>query len=358
MVWVFQVNLKSQKDYNMEYRIHSISLHYAGNKALGEKLALSSEPLVINEEMNMMLAEFFMNPFKVDEFFYFHHDEESHKNQVYEMVNEIFSGPECMHDQSLNLAKYLYEKSINPDINGGEFYTVYFKDIEMNGEPTDAVGLFKTENKENFLKISHKENHFNIDTEQGISLRKPDKGCLIFNIEKEEGYIVSVYDFTGKGANSLHWIDEFLQLRQRQDEFFNTQNVLTMCKNFVTQELPQHFEVNRADQADLLNKSVKFFKENEQFSLDEFTGAVMKQEEIIDTFSQYRDTFQKENDIEIANNFNISQSAVKRQAKIFKSVIKLDKNFHIYIHGNREMVEQGLDERGRKYYKLYYENEN
>ena len=49
--------------------------------------------------------------------------------------------------------------------------------------------------------------------------------------------------------------------------------------------------------------------------------------------------------------------AVKKQARVFKSVLKLDKNFHIYIHGNRDLIEQGTDERGRKYYNIYYEEE-
>ena len=62
--------------------------------------------------------------------------------------------------------------------------------------------------------------------------------------------------------------------------------------------------------------------------------------------------------MELADSFEISAQAVKKQARVFKNVLKLDKNFHIYIHGNREMIEQGVDENGRKYYKIYYEEEN
>ena len=42
---------------------------------------------------------------------------------------------------------------------------------------------------------------------------------------------------------------------------------------------------------------------------------------------------------------------------MFKGVLKLDKNFHIYIHGNRELIEQGIDKDGRKFYKIYFERE-
>ena len=40
-----------------------------------------------------------------------------------------------------------------------------------------------------------------------------------------------------------------------------------------------------------------------------------------------------------------------------KRVIKLDKNFDIYIHGNSELIEQGEDNKG-KYYKVYYNEES
>ena len=61
-------------------------------------------------------------------------------------------------------------------------------------------------------------------------------------------------------------------------------------------------------------------------------------------------------DIRIEDEFGISDSAVKKQARSYKSVIKLDRNFHIYVHGNRNLLEQGEDEKG-KFYKVYYEEE-
>ena len=63
-------------------------------------------------------------------------------------------------------------------------------------------------------------------------------------------------------------------------------------------------------------------------------------------------------DLELEDNFKIAVQSVKKQARIFKSVLKLDKNFHVYIHGNRELIERGQDSDGRKYYKIYYENES
>jgi len=275
---------------------------------------------------------------------------------VYGFASAIFDSPDVLFDLSVNFAKHLYEKSVHPKIKGGEFYTAYFRDCILDGETVEAVGLFKSENKDMFLKVFPSAGGYGINCEKGINISKLDKGCLIFNTEKEKGYVVAVVDNTNKGTEAQYWIDDFLHVQQRKDEYHNTQNVLSMCKTFVTKELPGQFDVTKADQADLLNKSVKFFKENERFDMREFATEVMAQPELVESFNQFKQVYQKERDIDIEENFEISESAVKKQARIFKSVIKLDKNFHIYIHGNRELIEQGSDARG-KFYKVYYSEE-
>ncbi|HEY0059407.1 MAG TPA: nucleoid-associated protein, partial [Flavisolibacter sp.] len=65
----------------------------------------------------------------------------------------------------------------------------------------------------------------------------------------------------------------------------------------------------------------------------------------------------EKHDFDITSSFDISAPAVKKQSRIFKSVLKLDRNFHIYIHGNTDLIEKGTDDDGRKYYKLYYQEE-
>jgi hypothetical protein len=245
----------------------------------------------------------------------------------------------------------LYEQSTHPKIKGGEFYTVYFKDCIIDGETVDAVGLFKSENKDTFLKVYPVGDGFEIESEQGININKLDKGCLIFNAERESGYIVAIVDNTNKGVEAQYWLDDFLHVRQRCDEYYNTQNTMQLCKNFAQSEL------QALDKNELISKTVKFFKEKDNFNMEEFANEVIEQPERIESFNQYKSDYQKEYALEFADNFAISDSAVKKQARILKSVIKLDKNFHIYVHGNRNLIEQGCDGKG-KYYKIYYNEEN
>ncbi len=336
--------------------IHKLILHQVGNKQNDEDLVLSYSALTLSENLKSLLLKYFLNPFKTEEYWQLYHDTAISLNEVYSYVSAIFANPNTLYDQSVNLAKHLYEKTNHPKIKGGEFYTVFIKDCILEGEFVDAIGLFKSENKDTFLKVINSHDGFALQTEKGININKLDKGCLIFNTERDNGYVVAVVDNTNNNSEAQYWINDFLHLRQRQNEYYNTDNVLSMCKTFVTNELPQHFEVSKADQVDLLNKSVQFFKDNENFYIDDFTEAVIQQPDIIDSFKDYRSRYQGEREIELPDSFDISESAVKKQARAFKSVIKLDKNFHIYIHGDSKLIEQGEDEKG-KFYKMYFQEE-
>jgi hypothetical protein len=107
----------------------------------------------------------------------------------------------------------------------------------------------------------------------------------------------------------------------------------------------------------LLNRSVNYFKKHDTFEKEEFETEVFANENVIESFRKFDQHYRQEHEVELSDSFEISAQAVKKQARIFKSILKLDKNFHIYIHGNRELIEQGTDENGRKFYKIYYETE-
>jgi hypothetical protein len=78
---------------------------------------------------------------------------------------------------------------------------------------------------------------------------------------------------------------------------------------------------------------------------------------MIESFRRFGSQYVQNNDYDIAASFDISPEAVKKQSRIYKSVLKLDKNFHIYIHGRTDLIEKGMEMDGRKYYKIYYQDE-
>lgn len=340
----------------MGNKIHEIIVHFVGNKSTEEWLHLSKTCLIIDDDVKIPLEKYFLDSFSTNEYFQLYHDSGIDYNVVYGAATQIFNNHEALYEQSVNLAKHLYEQSTHPKIKGGEFYTVYFKDCIVDGETVDAIGLFKSENKDTFLKVLREGGNFNLESEQGINIKKLDKGCLIFNKDRENGYVVAVVDNTNRGVDAQYWIDDFLHVRQRKDEYANTENTMVMAKQFITKELPKEFDVPKADQIDLLNRSLQFFKEKDSFDMEEFANEVIEQPEVIESFKSYKKSYEEEHATEIDDSFTISQHAFKKQQRSYKRIIRLDKKIQIIIDGNRDHIEQGEDERG-KYYKVYYSTE-
>lgn len=336
--------------------LSQLSVHVVGNKNRYEHLVKSKLPLELNDEMREVMLDFFQKAFKGDEYFNFYHSSDLTLNECFTYVSEIFENPENLHEQSINLASWLFDNSTHPQIKAGELFTAYFKNVNYKGEVVDAIGLFKTENKDVFLKVQHEDHFFDVELDRGININKLDKGCLIYNVQKENGFEMLITDKTN-GTEAAYWADEFLQVMQVQNAFYNTEKTMAVFKNYVEERLPEDFEVSRIDQADMLNRTMEFFSSQEKFVADEFTEKVLQQPELIESFNNYKSDYEYESQQMLSDDFGIEEKAVKKQKKHFKSVIKLDKNFHIYIHGDRSKIENGEDSKG-KFYKVYYGEEN
>ncbi len=330
-------------------------LHFIGNKKNGDGIKFSNSITEFNK-VDEYVLELINKNFKFEELHHFIFEPSLDLNPTFQFVKSIFENSDTFIEQSQNLGRYLYDKSTHPQIKAGELCVLYFKDCSFKGKVLDAICLLKSENKDTFLEIEQVIDGFEIDSRKGININKLDKGCLIFNTQKENGYLISVVDNTNR-LDAQYWKDDFLSIKPVKNEFHQTNQFLGITKQFLTKQIPEEFKVSKADQIDLLNRSVDYFKTHEVFDKQEFEEEVFRDDSVIESFRNFNQSYQQENDVDVAEKFEISGQAVKKQARAFKSVLKLDKNFHIYIHGNRDLIEQGVDEKGRKYYKIFYEEE-
>jgi len=339
--------------------IEQVSVHHVGNKTNEQELTLSKTLLDISDEKaTELLSKFFLSPFSAPEFYSFTFSNQDFTlNPLFIYASQMFDQVKTFHQNSIHIAKHLYELAVHPQIKPGDLFVVYFSNIRFNEKSTDAIGIFKSENRQAFLKLNSNENDFLIEPEDGINVDKLDKGCLILNTDKDNGFKICVIDRSNKVTEAQYWKDAFLQIIPCKDEYHQTKEFLTITKNFVTKQLAEDFEVSKADQIDLLNRSVEYFKTHDTFDKKDFEEEVFHNKEIIKSFQSFDETYRENNNIEVSDNFEISVQAVKKQSKVFKSVLKLDKNFHIYIHGNKQLIEQGVEKDGRKYYKIYFETE-
>jgi len=338
--------------------IEKVSVHHVGNKTNDEDLFLSKSVIDISDLMTReLLLKFFLTSFSAPEFYSFTFtNNDFSMNPLFVYATQIFMDS-SFHLNSVNIAKHLYELSVHPQIKSGDLFVAYLSNINIKGEKIDAIGIFKSESKQAFLKVDNSRDEFSVHYEDGINIDKLDKGCLIFNMDKESGLKVCIVDKSNKSGEAQFWKDSFLQIKPCNDEYHQTKEFMNLTKNFVTKHLQDDFEVSKADQIDLLNRSVEYFKTHDNFDKHDFEKDVFQDEAVIKSFKTFNESYSLNNDFEIIDHFEISPQAVKKQEKVFKNVLKLDKNFHIYIHGNHKLIEQGVENDGRKFYKIYFENE-
>lgn len=318
----------------------------------------SKQTLDMDGETAGMLKDFFFSGFKAKEYYNLSGDDGFGENVVFRCAENIFENGDSLYDESLKMARHLYEQGDPARVKEGKLFVTYIQNIVVDGRTADAVGIFKVENTTRFMKLSFDEETFSVGYDEGVNLEKLDKGCLVFNLEKENGYLVAVNDGIGRSAGAHYWIDMFLQARQRKDEYYQTQNVISLCKDFVTKELPKEYEVTKADQAVIMNKSMKFFKENDRFDFDTFTEEILPDKQVAQDFRNFKEQKSREQDVVFEDGFAISENAVKKQSRMFKSVIKLDRNFHVYVHGDSKFIEKGFDDStNMQYYRLFFREE-
>ena len=308
-----------------------------------------------NETEEVLIKKIFLKPFSTSLSTYeFKHDIDIELNVMFKIARDIYK-EENFITASKDIQQHLRNVSKHPNIKDGDLFIMKFDNVMMQNNYYQALGIYKVENKESFIETNYSDNSdLAMEFRKGIGTRKLDKAILI--LFSQEPYTVLVID--NASVDTDYWINEFAKVDFRNDYVNSTNQFMTLTKSFITEQIPNEYEVSKADQIDLLNRSVDYFKNHDTFEKDEFEQEVFQEEGVIESFRSFDESYSSENEIEINNSFEISVQAVKKQARVFKSVLKLDKNFHIYIHGDKDLIEQGVEADGRKFYKIYYEDEN
>src|SRR5690606_29075547 len=132
---------------------------------------------------------------KTEEFFYFHHEEDVSHHLVYQSCTSVFHNPENLSEEAGKLSQMLYEHCNNPRVQGGEFFVAFFDDLMLQGEPASAVGLWKIQTKDPYLKTERTTEAFALNVLEGIPVSgKPEVAALIFNLDEAEGYRICAVD--------------------------------------------------------------------------------------------------------------------------------------------------------------------
>ena len=338
--------------------IKKVIVHGIGNKTLSEELRVSKSEVRLTEKINETLVSF-MDNCKMSEATYkfFHESDELELNPLFVYASRIFNDSNAFVETSTNIARQLYESSDHPKIHSGELIVVLFENCDYEGEKCYALGLFKSESKSKYLDVMFAGDSYTFVENEGLNVNTLEKGAVVFNTNREEGFCVKILMRSSKQVDAKYWMNDFLHVRQQNDSYYKTQRMISLTNGFVREVMEEDKSVSTIDRAELLMRASKYFSSNDSFDENIFCKEVFKDKQQSDNFEKYKEEILGE-EKGLSEPFEINKSLLKKQSKMFKNVIKLDRNFHIYVHGGEGLIKKGYDEAtGMEYYQLFFKKE-
>ncbi|MES2864135.1 MAG: nucleoid-associated protein [Bacteroidota bacterium] len=340
-------------------QIQSISIHKIGNKSRNESIFLSDEPYRLNDEITPLIKEFFLKPFRDKEevYYQFAHDVDIEYNEMFVSTSSIFENHSIVHNVSRSITNHLFEQSNHPHIKTGEIYVVHFTNLSIDNNGVDAIGIFKSEIKNDFLELEENGSHLDMILKQGISLDKLDKGALIFNYKKEDGYKILVHD--SNRYDSRYWLEHFLSVDAFEDENFLTKKYLKFAQDFAKEVVAP--AEDKKEEVMFMNRSMNYFAKNDEFEESAYLNEVLDNPDLISEFKNFKVDKAEKYSIEDVSSFPISNSAVSDARRKWKGTIALDTGMTIKLdfvnpESAEKFLEKGWDEEKQMYFYLAYFN--
>lgn len=342
-------------------KIKYIIIHEIGNKLRDEKMFFSSSVQAIDEDLEKTLLNYFLKSFITNqETLSFYHNANLNLNEIYSYSKDLLikNDEDLFIETSQNIAKHLYEYTLHPKIMKGELIVVQIENILFNDEMINLLGIFKSENKDSFLKIRKNEDTINLKNDQGINIAKLEKGCLILNVNSNNGFIV--FNIDNHSQHTEYWTNKFLNIKPINNNRHKTKEIMKICKNFADEVLSKKYDTDT--EFTFKNEYINYFEDTKSFDFVSFNETIFKNEDIKNAFYEYKELNKNSFEFNFNDSFDVSWEDVKKEKKKIKNIIKLDTKLELKILLDKENgtknIEKGFDsERGMSYYKIYFNEE-
>ena len=98
------------------------------------------------------------------------------------ITNQIIKKESTYVEISKHIVNHLYEQSNSAQIKIGDVIIAQFDDIEYKETITNAIGVFKIENKIDFFQTYLENESFDVLVQKGINAKKVDKFLIISSL--------------------------------------------------------------------------------------------------------------------------------------------------------------------------------
>lgn len=305
-----------------------------------------SQPEVLLEAAFAQLA---FSKVKFEQQYDFFHETNLELNEIYTYAKAIFADEQNFFEESKHIATHLHSVSNHPNIKNGSLFVGLFDNCLVGNESKKVLALVKIDEKELFLDVKSEENKMIVNGVDGINVKKINNAAILIDMGPDEP--PAVFLRTRRQEEIVYWQERFLKVKVADEQYEKTDLALQEVKKYILKEE----EYTNTEKLSLLNKTLDYFRNEESFQVDDYieevfeTADEVKKSVIINRVKPYETI--------------ISESAIEKAEKGYKRKIKLDEHIEIVVNVRDieavdQLIETGEDEEtGRKFYKIYFEEE-
>ena len=340
-------------------RLSGMALAKVGNPLKEEPLHTSKTLCHFQQPDAELLTHCFLKSFRSLELHRLQHHSDVASNELYGYASTVFDSNETLLANSALIARHLHAKSNHPNIKSGDLCVALIDDIKVAGQTVQGISIVKSESKVPFLQISMTDGDLRLTTQQGIYPDKIDKGCLILNHDRADGYVVYLFD--RGGGNTHFWNRDFVGAAPVKNDDYLTKRYSELCVAFAEQGLPN--EIREEERLEVANKAISYLSEADNFDLGEFQDVALQDPQMIEQFSNFKSAYEEEKGQEFEDHFTVSKPEAKKAKKKLKGRIKLDTGVDVrfssaFIDQADRFLERGFDEdKHMNYVKVYFHQE-
>ena len=211
--------------------ISKLIIHKVGNKFNGTKNAFSEQEVNFDQASYELMLPYLLRPFgSLGENYRFNHHADINLNEINSYTSQLFEDESNFLEISKHIVTHLFEQSSSAQIKTGDVIIALLENIQYEDILTNAVGIFKIENRTSFFQTYLENNSYDVLVQKGINAKKVDKGCLILNTADGEGKIVLSVD--NNNYDAQYWIKSFLNIKYPDDNNQHTKTIWRCALSF------------------------------------------------------------------------------------------------------------------------------
>lgn len=189
--------------------VQEIILHKVGNRLRDEPLVLADQCFSITDGISSVILGGYLRGIVSDKNQYIlSHESDIALNDVAYHVSGFFDKKISFVELSQKLASHLYSSAHHPNIAPGDLFVIQFEKIKLDGVYQSAIGIYKSESKQQYLSARTNGETQQLEVSSGINPDLIDKGVLLVNDS------AVIYAIDRLSSRTKYWIEDFLRAKQ------------------------------------------------------------------------------------------------------------------------------------------------